>query len=171
MRPSPLSPAGWRPLRRRWRQLALGHLARKFERLIPFAVVGLSGLLVNSAVLAAATHFLGLGQLIFSTILATAGSTAWNFTLTELWVFRARRRPGWPRRLVLFFLLNQAALLLRGPLIYALTFTAGVHYLLSNALSIGAVTLLRYLFAEALIWRTAARRKSAPFSTPESPHG
>ena len=136
-------------------------LAQRFRHLVPFALVGLSGLLVNSAILAAATRVLGLQGLMVSTVLATAGSTLWNFALTEIWVFRDRRRPGWPGRLVMFFIMNNVALLVRGPMIYALTFGLGVHYLISNVLSIGAVTLIRYLFSDALIWRSGRRREPA----------
>ncbi len=134
-------------------------LAQRFRHLVPFALVGISGLLINSAILALATRTLGLQLLMVSTVLATVCSTTWNFTLTEVWVFRDRRRPGWPRRLAMFFIMNNAALLIRGPLIYELTFGLGVHYLISNVLSIGVVTLIRYLFSDAVIWRAARRRE------------
>jgi dolichol-phosphate mannosyltransferase len=136
-------------------------LAQRFRHLIPFALVGVSGLLVNSAILAAATRAFGLQMLTLSTALSTLGSTTWNFTLTEVWVFRDRRRPGWPRRLVMFFVMNNAALLLRVPIINELTFGLGIHYLVSNVLSIGAVTLVRYLFSDALIWRSTRKREPA----------
>jgi len=138
-------------------------LAQRFRHLVPFALVGASGLLVNSAILAIATQALGLGKLTLSlsAALATVGSTLWNFTLTEVWVFRDRRRPGWPGRLVMFFIMNNAALLLRVPIINELTFGLHVHYLLSNLISIGTVTLIRYLFSDALIWRASGRRAPA----------
>ena len=146
-------------------------LAQRFRHLVPFALVGLSGLLVNSAILALATRAFGLRMLTPSTALATAGSTVWNFTLTEVWVFRDRRRPGWIRRLVLFFIMNNAALLLRVPIINELTFGLGVHYLISNVLSIGAVTLVRYLFSDALIWRSTRKREPAQPSAEEKKFG
>ncbi len=147
-------------LDRPWIRSLLG-LAQRFRHLVPFALVGVSGLLVNSAVLFAATRVLGLERLMYSTVLATVCSTTWNFTLTELWVFRDRRRPGWLRRLVMFFIMNNAALLIRNPMIYELTFGLHIHYLISNVLSIGTVTLIRYLFSDAVIWR-AARRQEPP---------
>jgi putative flippase GtrA len=72
---------------------------------------------------------------------------------------------------VMFFIMNNAALLLRGPIIYELTFGVGVHYLISNVLSIGTVTLIRYLFSDALIWRTARRREPAPPTVEEKKLG
>ena len=137
-------------------------LVQPFRHLVPFALVGVSGLLVNSTILASATHVLGLQWLMVSTVLSTLGSTLWNFTLTEGWVFRDRRRPGWPKRLGMFLIMNNAALLIRGPMIYALTFRLNLHYLLSNVLSIGTVTLVRYVFSDQLIWRTAPKRKAGP---------
>ena len=61
----------------------------------------------------------------------------------------------------MFFVMNNAALLIRGPMIYELTFGLHIHYLISNVLSIGTVTLIRYLFSDAVIWR-AARRQEPP---------
>jgi putative flippase GtrA len=145
----------------------------RFRHLVPFALVGVSGLLVNSTVLAIATRILGLGKmtLTVSAILATVCSTSWNFTLTELWVFRDRRRPGWPRRLVMFFLMNNAALLLRVPILNELTFGLHIHYLISNAISIGVVTLVRYVLSDAVIWRAARRREPAQPSDEEKTLG
>jgi dolichol-phosphate mannosyltransferase len=142
-------------------------LAQRFRHLVPFALVGVSGLLVNSAILATATRAFGIQMLTLSAALATAGSTTWNFTLTEVWVFRDRRRPGWVRRLVMFFIMNNAALLLRVPIINELTFGLGVHYLISNVFSIGAVTLIRYLFSDALIWRSTRKREPAQSTAEE----
>ena len=91
----------------------LSLLARlRFAR---FGAVGLSGLVVNTAVLAFLTDFVGLFYVV-SAIFATQVSTLWNFSFTEFWVFsdRAARR-GRGSRMALFFLMNNAALALRGP--------------------------------------------------------
>ena len=126
-------------------------------RFFQFALVGASGLLVNALILGLATERLGLHYLA-SAALATVGSTAWNFSLSELWVFRGRRdRAGWEKRLALFFLMNNAALLVRGPIMWALTTGFGVHYQVSNLISIGAMTVARYLFANQWIWSRIAR--------------
>jgi putative flippase GtrA len=131
------------------RSLPSGQGAAHF---IGFVLVGVSGLLVNTAALAAATEGLGLHYLV-SAAVATVCSTLWNFSLTEFWVFRDRPQRGarwW--RLARFFLMNQAALLVRGPIIYLLTARLGLHYLLSNLVSMGAVTVLRYALADRWIW-------------------
>jgi dolichol-phosphate mannosyltransferase len=90
-------------------------------RLTAFALVGASGIVVNLMVLALATEGLGIYYL-YSLFLATIASTVWNFCLTELWVFPDRSHsPHRVRRFSLFFIMNTAALLLRGPMVFMLT--------------------------------------------------
>jgi len=124
-----------------------------------FMLVGISGLLVNTLLLALATEVFGLHYLM-SALLATQGSTLWNFALTERWVFADRqRRQGWVMRLVIFFLMNNLALTLRGPMLYLLTSLIGIHYLISNLISLGALTAVRYAIADNLIWSGAKSKK------------
>jgi dolichol-phosphate mannosyltransferase len=57
--------------------------------------------------------------------------------------------------------MNNAALLLRGPIVYFLTSGLQLHYLISNLISLVSLTILRYLIADRLIWQhpyRAARR-------------
>jgi dolichol-phosphate mannosyltransferase len=120
-------------------------------RFIRFALVGLSGIAVNSAVLALFTEQLQWHYML-SVPLATVSSTLWNFLLTEWLVFPDRRKQRWFWRLGLFFALNGAALALRGPIIFGLTSGLGVHYLISNLISIAVATILRFVFADLVIW-------------------
>jgi dolichol-phosphate mannosyltransferase len=148
---------GLRYLSHLW-SLRLSALPTQFIR---FLMVGLSGLLVNSLVLGLATDLFGIYYLL-SAVLATQSSTLWNFLLTEFWVFNDRQRSeGRLTRMVLFFTMNNAALLLRGPMIYALTSMLGIYYLLSNLISLIALMGIRYVFADNLIWR----RKKQGLST------
>jgi dolichol-phosphate mannosyltransferase len=99
------------------------------------------------------TDWLGVHYLL-AAVLATQGSTLWNFALTEGWVFADRlQRWNRPYRLIMFLLMNNAALTLRGPIMFTLTSGLGIHYLFSNLLSLIAFTVLRYTLADALIWR------------------
>ncbi len=127
----------------------------KSVHFLEFAVVGASGILVNSAVLAFATEVLKIFYL-YSVVLGTIASTTWNFFLTEYWVFESGGRSrGRVRRYLLFFVMNNIALLFRGPIIYLLTSVLGMHYLLSNLISLGALTILRYFVADSWIWGRA----------------
>jgi len=125
-----------------------------------FGLVGLTGILVNLLTMAAFTDLLGVYYLI-SAVIATLTSTTWNFLLTETWVFGGRSRSsGWAKRFVLFFLLNNAALLLRTPILYGLTDLAGLHYLISNFISLAVVFVARYFLADQWIWGKGANKAS-----------
>jgi len=125
-------------------------------RFAHFALVGLSGLVVNSAALAFSQEVLVGVDLLVSVFIATLCSTVWNFILSEYWVFRDRREThGRLGRFVKFILMNNATLIIRGPLILLLTDRLNLHYLLANVISVGVATVIRYLFAESWVWREA----------------
>jgi dolichol-phosphate mannosyltransferase len=129
--------------------LRFGELSARFGR---FGVVGVTGLAVNMALIAMFTDVVGL-YYVAAAILATQGSTLWNFCLTELWVFpdRQHRRSGGVR-MGMFFLVNNIALILRVPLLFALTTGLGIHYLWSNLISLVSLTVARYALADLWIW-------------------
>jgi dolichol-phosphate mannosyltransferase len=117
-----------------------------------FGMVGLTGILVNTAVLAFFTDVFKIHYLV-SSVFATVGSTTWNFFLTEYWVFGSRKQgDGRLRRYALFFVMNNLALLFRGPIMFVLTSWLGVYYLLSNLISLAALTVVRYFLADNWIW-------------------
>ncbi len=117
-----------------------------------FLAVGVSGLLVNSVVLAAFTELTGLNYLL-SAVLATQASTLWNFGLTESWVFGKRQteRP-FIQRLGGFVVINNLLLLLRSPIMTAMVSQWHVHYLVANLFSLFVMTLLRYFVADKWLW-------------------
>jgi len=122
------------------------------QHFLQFVTVGVSGLVVNSLLLALATEWLGIYYLA-SVVLATVGSTIWNFLLTELWVYRDRQQTqGRLGRFSMFFVMNSTALLLRGPIVFILTSALSIHYLISNLLSLAVLTVLRFMFADKWIW-------------------
>lgn len=137
------------------------------ENLIRFLVVGLSGLIVNSLVLAAFTEFAAFHYLL-SALVATQVSTLWNFSLTENWVFRKRttERP-FLQRLASFMLINNLLLLARGPILSLLVTQLGIHYLISNLVSLFAMTIFRYVAADRWIWEKSPQARplqAQPFS-------
>jgi dolichol-phosphate mannosyltransferase len=137
----------------RYLQLLLGlRLDAGVLRLARFGLVGVSGLVVNALVLGFATEVLGIFYLL-SALIATQGSTLWNFGFSEAWVFGHRHSAqGRPRRLAMFLVMNNAAFGLRGPMIIALTSILGIHYLASNLISLIALMVLRYAVADRFIW-------------------
>jgi dolichol-phosphate mannosyltransferase len=121
-------------------------------RFLKFVFVGASGIVVNSLVMLLFTELFNVYYMV-SAVLATIGSTTWNFVLTEFWVFSAGSRAnGRLKRYVLFFIMNNIALLFRSPIIYILTSLFGVYYLMSNFISLVILTVLRYLLADGWIW-------------------
>ncbi len=135
-------------------------------RFARFGAVGASGLVVNTLLLAFLTDVVGLFYVV-SAVIATQGSTLWNYCLTERWVFADRdHKRGAAARLALFFLMNNAALAVRGPLLILLTSGLGIHYVVSNVLSLVALTLVRFALADTFIWAKAppGRVRSRDFS-------
>jgi glycosyltransferase involved in cell wall biosynthesis len=147
----------------------LGLLTRlRFAR---FGAVGASGLVVNTLLLALLTDVVGLFYVV-SAVIATQGSTLWNFTLTERWVFRDRdHKRAWVTRLAMFFAMNNAALALRGPLLVLLTSGLGIHYVVSNVISLVGLTLVRFALADSWIWAKARPRTVEPCPYAYDVHG
>ena len=131
------------------------------ENFVKFLLVGLTGLFVNSIALWAFTELTAIHYLI-SAVLATQVSTLWNFGLTERWVFGQRATDrSFVGRLVSFLLVNNAMLLLRGPIMTLLVSSWGMHYVLANLASLFVMTFLRYLLADKWIWnQTGSKRIS-----------
>jgi dolichol-phosphate mannosyltransferase len=140
----------------RYLQTLLGlRFATDVFRFVRFGLIGTSGLFVNMFLLAALTEWLGIFYLL-SAILATQGSTLWNYLLTENWVFsNENRQYGRAHRAAMFFAMNNAALVLRVPMLFVLTSLLGVQYMLSNLISLVALMVLRYVTADRFIWRSA----------------
>jgi dolichol-phosphate mannosyltransferase len=131
-----------------------------FLRMILFGLVGLSGLLVNTAVLMLlGTEFPRLHYLVAAT-LATEASTTWLFVLTERLVFRGAK-PGTVRsRAVRFFLLNNLALLVRLPLLALAVEWLDVPVVPANVVTLVLLFLVRFVVADAAIYGAGA--SSAP---------
>jgi len=117
-----------------------------------FLAVGASGLVVNSLAIMALTELLHIHYLV-SAALATQTSTLWNFLLTEIWVFRGRRiERALLRRLAGFWVMNNLALVLRGPIVALMVSALGLHYAVANVISLLSMTLLRYFAADQWLW-------------------
>ena len=138
-----------------WKYLTLLWQLRvngSFLRLAGFALVGASGILVNSVALYVGTDKLHIYYLLSAGI-ATVASTLWNFILTETLVYHAKSRAAViGRRFVLFAAMNLLALSLRTPMIFILTSLLSIHYVISNLISLALLTVLRFEFADKMIW-------------------
>lgn len=123
---------------------------------VRFGIVGFTGLGVNQVALALLTEFLGVHYLA-AAIAATQVSSSWNFVATERWAFSGRRLGNSPLgRYIAFMGLNNATLVARMPLLWFLTEFAGIHYLWSNAVTLGLMFLVRFAIADGWIWSSDA---------------
>ena len=120
--------------------------------------------MVNTLLLALFADVVGIFY-VLAAILATQGSTLWNFCLTEAWVFAGRdHKRSRRRRAAMFFAMNNAALALRVPLLVVLTSGLGINLLLANVLSLVALTVVRFGVADVWIWAKAQRREVESYS-------
>jgi len=154
----------------RERDAASRSVPRARTRMLLFGLVGLSGIVVNSAALWV-LHLQALQlPLLLAATLATQISTLWNFLLADRLVFRGPRREKsvWGR-LWRFLGLNNAALLLRLPLLAALVHV-GMPALRANLLTLVALFVVRYLISDRLIFgrpaETVATRPELPTVPP-----
>ena len=127
----------------------------RIGRIGKFGAVGILGLGVNLAVQAFLTAILGLNYLL-SAVLATQVSSTVNFVMADAWVFDSDTANGRTRRYVSFLAMNNAALVLRAPMMWGLTNYLGLHYTLSNLASLLVMTLIRFGVADNVIWRSRA---------------
>ena len=73
-------------------------------------------------------------------------------------------RAGRFRRFASFAAINNAALVLVGPLMWLLVGLVGLQYLVANVVSIGVLMFARFLVSDKLIWgrgRTRSLRAAA----------
>lgn len=137
------------------RELVVGQPSRgqaRSLRLIKFGLVGLSGYVVNTAALALFTDLIGIHYMV-GAVMATQASTTWNYLFTDSWVYGSRdSQRSHFARFSMFWLMNNATLVLRLPLLWLLTSVLGLHYLISNVVSLGVVTVARFWASDEYIW-------------------
>jgi putative flippase GtrA len=134
------------------------------RRLVIFGLVGVSGIVVNEAVLwlflqQTSSHYL-LGA-----ILATEASTLWNFAWTDTVVFRGEKPGSGLGRFVRFWLLNHVALVLRLPVLALLVGVLGADALVGNLVTLLLLFLFRFLVADGSIYAREQRPADAPAPT------
>lgn len=128
-----------------------------------FLAVGLSGVAVNSAVLAVLISGLDSPLLLAATV-ATQASTLWNFLLSDRWVFHGPKLRGASVRYLGFWTVNNLALLGRLPLLSVLVRQLGMDYLPANALTLAAAFAVRFVVSDRYLF---ARRN--PMTTTANP--
>jgi dolichol-phosphate mannosyltransferase len=130
--------------------VAARHVA-KTKTAFAFGLVGLSGLGVNQGLFWLMTEVASF-WISWAAILATQGSTVWNFVLTDRLVYRGVRHASpWYRRFAKSWTANNATLVLRIPLLLVLAHS-GMNPHWANVSTLVALFLLRFWISDRYIW-------------------
>ncbi len=125
------------------------------RRWVRFNTVGIAGIVVQLAALAAWKQFPGISTLT-ATALAVEIAVLHNFYWHERWTWGTRETPGWTARLLRFHLANGLVSLLSNLLwMRLLTEHTGMHYLPANIISISITALLNFALSEWFVFRPA----------------
>jgi dolichol-phosphate mannosyltransferase len=127
----------------------------ELSKILRFAVVGCSGILVNMGLLWLLTSVAGIYYLV-SSIIAIEVSIISNFLLNDWWTFGQdeghRGKPvAW--RFALFQLVSIGGAAINWLVLYLLTESGGVYYLVSNMAGILAGFIWNYLVNRHLTWK------------------
>src|SRR4051794_7628858 len=137
---------------------------RQATRAVMFGLVGVSGVVVNTAVLWFFYHRVGL-HAAWGAVLATQASTLWNFALVDFGVYRGHKRGTRRGRAVRFALMNNLLLLGRMPIFLALVAT-GEAVLLANAMTLALLFVVRFFISDRVIYGATATGTDAGGEAP-----
>jgi dolichol-phosphate mannosyltransferase len=122
-------------------------------RFVAFGLVGLTGIVVNTAALWFFYRELSLNHLVGAS-LATQVSTGWNFLLVDSLIYRNRAHGTRGGRAIRFFLMNNLLLLARLPVLEALV-RWGADVLTANAITLVLLFLVRFALSDRAIFGAA----------------
>ncbi|MCM4078864.1 glycosyltransferase [Paractinoplanes hotanensis] len=138
------------------KHLAILRFGAKRARMLVFALIGISGLLPNQSALWFLHDVVGVHYLP-AAIVANLLAVGWNFLLTDALLYRDRRQHrSFTGRISRFFVLGNADLLLRVPLLALLVSGLHVGVLIANLLTLLVSFVVRFLILDGVIYR--ARR-------------
>jgi dolichol-phosphate mannosyltransferase len=127
---------------------------QEWKKVIKFGLVGLSGIVVNMAVLWYLTEFAGLYYLV-SSFFAIELSILNNFVWNEFWTFRRTAQPKlsnrW-HRLIVFHGVSAGGLVINMGVLFFLTSIVGVYYLVSNIVGILAGFGWNFFLNRRMTW-------------------
>jgi putative flippase GtrA len=132
--------------------VAARHVA-KTKTAIGFGLVGVSGLFVNQGLFWLFTEVASF-WISWAAILATQGSTIWNFILIDRLVYsRQDQHSRWYQRFAKSWTANNAFLLLRVPLLLVLAHS-GMNPHWANVTTLLLLFVLRFWISDRFIWGT-----------------
>lgn len=127
-------------------------VARHQRRFVRFGLVGLSGVLVNFAVLVTAVEMLGVHYLVAG-ILATEAAICSNFLFNDRWTFRdVHRSHTWRARFIRFHSVAFGGLIISVSLLAVLVDGVGLPYFIANGGGIVAAVIWNYSGNSVVTW-------------------
>lgn len=121
-------------------------------QLIRFALVGLSGVIVNQLIFSATVDMAGIAYPL-AAFVATQASSTWNFLWTDRWVFDTRGSIRSPfTRFGAFILMNNLTLVARIPALWLMVDAFHVPVFWANLATLGGLFVSRFFVARGMIW-------------------
>jgi dolichol-phosphate mannosyltransferase len=126
-------------------------LTARQRRAAGFAIVGATGLVVNTI---AFWLFIRFGHLpyLLAAVVATQVSTTWNFAGMEIFVFSDRKTGGFWGRYLRFCVLNNTVMLARLPVLAFLVTVIHTPKTLANVLTLLGVFFIRFGISDRFIY-------------------
>lgn len=136
------------------RTYTLFRKSKERNRLVKFAIVGLSGVFITEGLLWLFTDFYGI-YYVLSAVLSTEIAIINNFIWNEVWTFKDRAHGALSdslSRFVKFNLSRILGMMISVALLMLLTEVFGIYYLISNLSAVIIVFIINYLFSSTYIW-------------------
>ena len=133
------------------KHLAILRFGAKRTRMLAFALIGISGLLPNQFALWLLAEVAGVHYLP-AAVAANLFAVGWNFALTDMLLYRNRRHRRFASRVTRFFVLGNADLLLRIPLLALLVDGLHVGVLIANLITLTASFVVRFVILDRSVY-------------------
>lgn len=122
--------------------------------IIKYAIVGASGVLVNSAFLYALTEWFGIFYL-YSAVIASELSIINNFLLNDEWTFEATTKAHSKlKRFITYQIISVIGTVILIGVMFILTESLGVYYIFANWGGVGVVFIINYLLNKHITWKS-----------------
>jgi dolichol-phosphate mannosyltransferase len=127
-----------------------GRGREEIRRIARFAVVGISGIAVNTIALVIFKEFLS-APLILASILAIEISILTNFILNDRWTFQEYHNNTWIRRVIIFNSVSVVGAIIN-IIVLTILSSIGVWYILGNFVGIGFAFVWNFMGNKKVTW-------------------
>jgi len=127
---------------------------REWKKVFKFGIVGLTGIVVNTAALWYLKEFVSL-DLMLASFFAIELSILNNFLWNDRWTFHARADPKlskWYERLVAFNIVSAGGVVINMGFLYLFTTVFGIYYLIANLIGILLAFVWNFMVNRRFTW-------------------